>query len=58
MDADVVGSSRNSSEGSFGEAKKPSAQLQDNWQPDREFSHVSPEYNKSRRYRYRYHNNP
>jgi len=57
MDADVAGSSRDLSEGSFGEVKKPSAQLQDNWQPDREFSHVSPEY-KSRCYRYRYRTNP
>jgi len=50
MDADVVGSSRDSSEGSFGEVKKPRAQLRDNWQPDREFSRVSPEC-KPRRYR-------
>jgi hypothetical protein len=53
MGADVVGSSRDSSKGSIGEFKKPNAQLQDNWQPDREFRHVSPEYN-TRRYRYRY----
>ena len=57
MDADVVGGSRDSSEGSVGQVKKSSAQLQDNWQPDREFSHVSPEY-KSRHYRYHYRTNP
>jgi len=42
MDAYVVESSRDLSEGIIGEIKKPSAQLQDNWQPNREFSHVSP----------------
>lgn len=42
MDAYVVESSRDLSEGNTGEVKKPSAQLQDNWRPNREFSHVSP----------------
>ena len=52
MDAYVVESSRDLSEGNIGEVKKPSSQLQDSWQPNREFSRCLLEY-KSRRYRYR-----